>query len=324
MSITKEVYLTNQEAQLIFGIQDANISYMEHLLNVQLYTRGNLVKIRGEVEFVERASEVLEALKKYIRGRKTLSKNEILRIVGDIPGSEIELSDQEDVIVVDSKRRFIEPRNPKQKEYLSSIRDYDLTFGIGPAGTGKTYLAVACGIEFIKKGVFQKVILTRPALEAGERLGFLPGDLEEKIKPYLQPIYDALYDIMRYEELKKWTERRILEIVPLAYMRGRTLSNAFVILDEAQNTTYEQMKMFLTRLGINSKAVVTGDVTQIDLPLTSNTSGLVEIQRILHNIQEIKFVYFSNEDVVRHILVKKIIDAYEKHQKEKGSSVSDK
>ena len=197
MSITKEVYLTNQEAQLIFGIQDANISYMEHLLNVQLYTRGNLVKIRGEVEFVERASEVFEALKKYIRGRKTLSKNEILRIVGDIPGSEIELSDQEDVIVVDSKRRFIEPRNPKQKEYLSSIRDYDLTFGIGPAGTGKTYLAVACGIEFIKKGIFQKVILTRPALEAGERLGFLPGDLEEKIKPYLQPIYDALYDILR-------------------------------------------------------------------------------------------------------------------------------
>ncbi len=324
MISTKEISFSNEEARLIFGVQDNNIPYIEHILDVNLYSRGNLLKIRGEEEQVERTLLFFEELKRYVRGTKVLSKVEILRLSNNFQSVKEKIEVDENTISIDSKKTVIQPSNAKQKEYISAIRKYDLTVGIGPAGTGKTYLAVACGIELIKKGFFQKIILTRPALEAGERLGFLPGDLEEKIKPYLQPVYDALYDIMRYEELKKWTERRILEIVPLAYMRGRTLSNAFVILDEAQNTTYEQMKMFLTRLGINSKAVVTGDVTQIDLPLTSNTSGLVEIQRILQNIQEIKFVYFSNEDVVRHILVKKIIDAYEKHQKEKGSSVSDK
>jgi len=168
------------------------------------------------------------------------------------------------------------------------------------------------------------MVLTRPALEAGEKLGFLPGDLEEKIKPYLQPIYDSIYDIMRYDEIKKWTERKILEIIPLAYMRGRTLSNAFIILDEAQNTTFEQMKMFLTRLGLNSKAVVTGDITQIDIPLSSVTSGLVEIQNILHRVSGIKFVYFSNRDVVRHSLVKKIINAYERHSRKKDTGIHTK
>ncbi|HNS31898.1 MAG TPA: PhoH family protein [bacterium] len=324
MAIIREVYLTNEDAQLIFGIQDSNISYMEHLLNVQLYTRGNLLRIKGEEKFIEKALLFIEELKLNVKNRKTLPKSEILRIAGNFKTEKEEIPKDENVIEVDSKRIFIQPRSPRQKEYISSIRNYDLTMGIGPAGTGKTYLAVACGIELIKKGFFQRVILTRPALEAGERLGFLPGDLEEKIKPYLQPIYDALYDILRYDELKKWTERRILEVVPLAYMRGRTLSDAFIILDEAQNTTFEQMKMFLTRIGINSKAVVTGDITQIDLPLTSQTSGLVEIQKILYRIKGIKFVYFSNRDVVRHTLVKKIIDAYEKHIKEKESRIQDK
>lgn len=324
MISTKEISFSNEEARLIFGVQDNNIPYIEHILDVNLYSRGNLLKIRGEEEQVERTLLFFEELKRYVRGTKVLSKVEILRLSNNFQSVKEKIEVDENTISIDSKKTVIQPSNAKQKEYISAIRKYDLTVGIGPAGTGKTYLAVACGIELIKKGFFQKIILTRPALEAGERLGFLPGDLEEKIKPYLQPVYDALYDIMRYEELKRWTDRRILEIIPLAYMRGRTLSGAFIILDEAQNTTYEQMKMFLTRLGMNSKAVITGDVTQIDLPLTSNTSGLVEIQEILHKISGIKFVYFTNKDVVRHALVKKIIDAYEKHYKKKESLLQDK
>ncbi len=324
MAIIKEVYLTNNEAQIIFGAQDSNISYMEHLLHVQLYTRGNLLKVKGEEKFVEKTLGFLKELQAHVKSGKNLQKNDMMRIAGTFQNELGKIKESADEIFVDSKRTVIQARSPKQKEYISAIRNYDLTMGIGPAGTGKTYLSVACGIELIKKGEFQRIILTRPALEAGERLGFLPGDLEEKIKPYLQPIYDALYDILRYDELKKWAERRILEVVPLAYMRGRTLSDAFIILDEAQNTTFEQMKMFLTRLGINSKAVITGDITQIDLPLTSHTSGLVEIQKILYGIKGIKFIYFSNRDVIRHTLVKKIIDAYEKHHKEKESSIQDK
>lgn len=315
MSTIKEISLTNDEAQIIFGSRNSNIDYIEQLMGVQIYARGNLLKVKGEDTPVEKTLKFIEELKGHVKNRSSLQKSDILRLAGRFNGEKEQLPVGGDVIAVDSKRAFIQARSAKQKEYIKTIRNYDLTMGIGPAGTGKTYLAVACGIEMIKKGFFRRIILARPALEAGERLGFLPGDLEEKIKPYLQPIYDALYDIMRYDELKKWTERRILEVVPLAYMRGRTLSEAFIILDEAQNTTFEQMKMFLTRLGINSKAVITGDITQIDLPLTSQTSGLVEIQKILQEIRGIKFVYFSNKDVVRHALVKKIIEAYEKHHK---------
>lgn len=322
MSLLKDFYLTNEEAQSISGIRDSNLEYIEELLDVEIFARGNILKIRGQDRNVESTIELLEVLKELVKHKKNITKSDILKVL-EISDSQkekailSETGDTSSAILVDSKRKTVVPRSPAQKRYIDAIRKYDLVMGIGPAGTGKTYLAVASGIEMVKQGKFQKIVLTRPALEAGERLGFLPGDLEEKIKPYLQPIYDSIYDIMRYEEIRRWTERRILEIVPLAYMRGRTLSDSFIILDEAQNTTLEQMKMFLTRLGINSKAVITGDITQIDTPLSMHTSGLVEIQKVLYRISGIKFIYFSHRDVVRHSLVKKIINAYERHEKRK-------
>ncbi|MBN1445154.1 MAG: PhoH family protein [Candidatus Omnitrophica bacterium] len=321
MSQIKEFYLTNEEAQIIFGVSDSNIEYIEELTGVSIFAKGNAVKIKGDEPSAEKTLNLFEKMRRHAKEHGSLNRSDILRMAGENPRTGEKGPAGRESILVDSKRKTIYPRSPNQKKYIEAVRNYDMVMGIGPAGTGKTYLAVACGIEMVKQGKFQKMILTRPALEAGEKLGFLPGDLEEKIKPYLQPIYDSIYDIMRYEEIRKWTERKILEIIPLAYMRGRTLSNAFIILDEAQNTTFEQMKMFLTRLGINSKAVITGDITQIDLPLSSQTSGLVEIQQILHRVAGIKFVYFSNRDVVRHSLVKKIINAYERHLSKKSAGV---
>ena len=216
-------------------------------------------------------------------------------------------------IPVSSKRRFIIPKTDNQKRYLDSIREYDIVFGIGPAGTGKTYLAMAMAVNALLKKQISRIVLARPAIEAGEKLGFLPGDIQEKVNPYLRPLYDALYDMMEAEKALKLIERGVIEIAPLAFMRGRTLNDAFVILDEAQNTTAEQMKMFLTRLGFNAKAVITGDVTQIDLP-TGRPSGLVEVIRILDGVEGITFVNFSERDVVRHKLVQAIIKAYERHE----------
>lgn len=216
-------------------------------------------------------------------------------------------------IPVSSKRRFIIPKTENQKRYLDSIREFDIVFGIGPAGTGKTYLAMAMAVNALLKKEVSRIVLARPAIEAGEKLGFLPGDIQEKVNPYLRPLYDALYDMMEAEKVISLMERGVIEIAPLAFMRGRTLNDAFVILDEAQNTTTEQMKMFLTRLGFNSKAVITGDVTQIDLP-SNRASGLVEVMKILDGIGGITFVSFSERDVVRHKLVQAIIKAYERYE----------
>ncbi|MBI4560890.1 MAG: PhoH family protein, partial [Candidatus Rokubacteria bacterium] len=226
-------------------------------------------------------------------------------------------------IEVPSRRRFVIPRTPGQKTYVEAMRSHDIVFAIGPAGTGKTYLAMAMAVENLTKGEVSRIILTRPAVEAGERLGFLPGDLYEKVHPYLRPLYDALYDMLEAEKVQALVEKGAIEVAPLAYMRGRTLNDSFIILDEAQNTTSEQMKMFLTRLGFNSKMVVTGDITQVDLPAT-RTSGLIEIQSVLRGIEGIRFVYFTEKDVVRHELVSAIIKAYEEHgsqPRERGGSL---
>ncbi|MGB9642329.1 MAG: PhoH family protein [Candidatus Ratteibacteria bacterium] len=331
MSSSKEIVLTNQEAQIIFGRHDEHLRLLEDLLGVEIFARGNVVKLMGESDNIERAYKTIENLRHKVHRMKYLSPADIFDSMPDEKDKHVHTSESEhqkqsksdDAIIIRSKREAIFPRSSHQRAYIKAIRKYPLTIGIGPAGTGKTYLAVALAIESLRNGLFSKVVLTRPALEAGERLGFLPGDLEEKIKPYLQPIYDALFDILRYEELRRWSERKIIEIVPLAYMRGRTLNDAFIILDEAQNTTGEQMKMFLTRLGANSKAVVTGDITQIDLPLSRETSGLVICERVLGKLKGVKFVYFNEKDVVRHPLVKRIIKAYEAHyrnQSKKGTS----
>ncbi len=320
MIIKKQIEVPSEDAIILYGVKDENLEFIENLFGIEIYARGNLLTLKGEENRVEKALDLLYKILKYKEKKKNLTKSEILNLLEKkVEEKSVEKEEKrKDVIYINSKKDVVIPKTPTQRKYVKAIRKYDLVIGIGPAGTGKTYLAVACGIEAIKKTQFQRMILTRPALEAGERLGFLPGDLEEKIKPYLQPIYDSLYDLLKYEELKKWQERRIIEIVPLAYMRGRTLSNAFIILDEAQNTSFSQMKMFLTRLGVDSKIVITGDITQIDHPLSSETSGLVAVQKVLSKIRGIKFIYFTNKDVVRHKLVKKIISAYESYYEKRG------
>ncbi|MCX7917741.1 MAG: PhoH family protein [bacterium] len=321
MIVKKQIEISNEEAQFLYGIRDENLEFIENLFGIEIFARGNILTLKGESEKIEKTIDLLYEILKNKEKKKLLTKGDILLMLEHKKDkTEVNQEKKELNIWINSKKEVVIPKTPTQKKYVQAIRKYDLVVGIGPAGTGKTYLAVACGIEAIKKGYFQRIILTRPALEAGERLGFLPGDLEEKIKPYLQPIYDAIFDLLKYEELRRWQERKIIEIVPLAYMRGRTLSNAFIILDEAQNTSFAQMKMFLTRLGVDSKIVITGDITQIDHPLSSTTSGLVEVQKILSNIKGIKFIYFTNRDVVRHKLVKKIINAYEKYYKSKNEN----
>lgn len=289
---------------------------IEETLGISASTRGNKIFLKGDDRTIKTAEKLINDLRFISSEGYNLKPEDIRYAVRSISaGSDTSLKDLFlNNIPVSSKRRFIIPKTETQKNYIDAIRNYDIVIGIGPAGTGKTYLAMAMAINAYLKKQISRIVLARPAIEAGEKLGFLPGDLYEKVNPYLRPLYDALFDMMEAEKAAKLIERGIIEIAPLAFMRGRTLNDSFIILDEAQNTTSEQMKMYLTRLGFNSKTVITGDVTQIDLP-AGKTSGLVEVMKILKNIDGINFIYFSERDVVRHKLVQEIVKAYEKHEK---------
>jgi len=296
------------------GPMDAHLRRIEEALEVKIAHRHELFKIDGPKARAERALEVLQAL--YEIARHPLDAAMVqLTLAGDGQMAEAE----DGALTLATRRGDLRARTPNQSVYLDNIANHDITFGIGPAGTGKTYLAVACAVDALERSSVQRIVLTRPAVEAGERLGFLPGDLSQKVDPYLRPLYDALYDLMGFEKVTKAFERNALEIAPLAFMRGRTLNNAFVILDEAQNTTPEQMKMFLTRIGFGSKCVVTGDISQIDLPKTQ-TSGLVEAERVLRRVQGLAFTRFDTGDVVRHPLVARIVDAYDASRKRSSSA----
>ena len=308
----KEITLqSDTEAKLLCGPHDENLRLIEKELGVSVYARGLSITVEGVKDKIEDVLKLIRELLITIRKGGQIKKHEILYAIKSIKGHITEdiHSIYLDKIEVSSKRQFVTPKSKGQKEYVDAIRKHDIVFGIGPAGTGKTYLAMAMAVNALRKQLVSRIILVRPAVEAGESLGYLPGDLYEKVSPYLRPLYDALYDMVEVSKIQTYTDRGIIEVVPLAYMRGRTLNDSFIILDEAQNSTPEQMKMFLTRLGFDSKTVITGDITQSDLP-SHKESGLKQVIRILKDIEGIKFVYLSGEDVVRHELVQEIIKAY--------------
>jgi phosphate starvation-inducible PhoH-like protein len=305
-------------AQSLYANEPKNLRLLEDLLSLRVAAREDWISLDGEPEAIEKAKWLFVELQKAVKRGATIRRQEFTQAVNAVTRGEPpplpELSEER--IEVSTRRRAVAPRTPGQKRYIEAIRTHDIVVGIGPAGTGKTYLAVAMAVNALRRERVGRIILCRPAVEAGEALGFLPGTLEEKVSPYLRPLLDALYDMMDPDEIQRNTERGVIEVAPLAYMRGRTLNNAFVILDEAQNTTSEQMMMFLTRMGFDSKVVVTGDITQVDLP-GHKTSGLIEIQNVLPNIPGLAFNYFDEKDVVRHELVQKIITAYGRFKQER-------
>ena len=310
----KKIELPPRGMETLFGVHDQNIKYLESLLDVRINARGQDLTVDGDPNDVSTVERILQDFAELFTEGKTFTDKELREAFAQI--AEDRAYSLRDYF---TKARFnpagkkqVAPKSAMQRRYIESIQDKDVVFGIGPAGTGKTYLAVAMAVQALMQKQVNRIILARPAVEAGEKLGFLPGDLQDKVDPYLRPLYDALFDLIDYERAAKLLEKRIIEVAPLAFMRGRTLSDAFIILDEAQNTTSEQMKMFLTRIGFGSKAVITGDVTQIDLP-TGKRSGLIEAERILSKVEDIEFVYFTEKDVVRHRLVQMIIKAYEAH-----------
>ena len=314
----------NKRLANLCGPVDQNLRQIENALGVKVSRRGSRLQIAGDKQPARQALELINKL--FDLSDKPLSIDEVQLAIVELKATQVISTAEktaatavnaavelEDELTLRTRRGDLQARTPRQKDYLREILNNDLTFGIGPAGTGKTYLAVACAIDALERDAVKRIVLTRPAVEAGERLGFLPGDLAQKVDPYLRPLYDALYDLAGFDRVQKLFEKNMIEIAPLAYMRGRTLNHAFVILDEAQNTTPEQMKMFLTRIGFGSKAVITGDVTQIDLPRGQN-SGLVQAQHVLRDVKGLGFTYFTSKDVVRHPLVARIIDAYDKFQ----------
>ena len=297
----------------LLGTFDSNIRSIENELNIQIKNRGNLFLLEGQKRNLPIGERVLLELHS-IASKESIDKEKVHLVIKKIMShQEKSSSSSEEPTYIKTPRREIQTRNLNQLEYIKSIRSHDVTFGIGPAGTGKTYLAVAAAIESLQKQDVKRIILVRPAVEAGENLGFLPGDLSQKVDPYLRPMYDALYEMLGYEQVSNLVERRTIELAPLAFMRGRSLNESFIILDEAQNTTVEQMKMFLTRMGFGSKSVVNGDITQIDLP-TEKKSGLEHALTVVSGIDKIASIHFSHKDVVRHQIVQEIVEAYEKNK----------
>lgn len=310
--ITHRLSTEGADPLLLAGVNDANLIELQRATGVRATLRGDTLLLGGNLEQVERANPVVQGMLELARMGESVTPEDVARLVATGPAGE-QVGSMDQKIILPGLRRVIAPKTQGQREYLEAVSTHDIVVGIGPAGTGKTYLAVAKAVEALARKRVKRIVLARPAVEAGESLGFLPGDLQAKVDPYLRPLYDALEDMMPHDRVQKALESRIIEIAPLAYMRGRTLADAFIILDEAQNATGAQMKMFLTRLGVNSKVVVTGDKTQIDLPKRED-SGLVQVERILPGIDGVAFCYLDETDVVRHRLVREIIKAYAEDQ----------
>lgn len=312
----EHLHINNQEAAVLYGLQDQNLKFLEDNLGAKIIARSGEIHVYGNLPEVELAKEVISRLLDLVRAGNNITVADInycIKVVTEGQGQHLAETLNE-VIQVTARGKQIKPKTIGQHQYVQAIKKNDITFCIGPAGTGKTYLAVVLAVAALKNKEVNRIILTRPAVEAGEKLGFLPGDLQEKVNPYLRPLYDGLYDVLGIDTAQRYVDKLVIEIAPLAYMRGRTLDDSFIILDEAQNTTPEQMKMFLTRIGFGSKAVITGDITQVDLPKNAN-SGLVVVQKILKGIKGISFQYLTQADIVRHPVVQKIINAYEEYER---------
>lgn len=319
--ISQKLQIPGNMISIIFGNFDKNIKTIESEYDVSIVNRGDDIVVTGESADIDKSINVINALIDIAKSGQTIDDQNINYIISETNDNNTSAISEinDDLVCMTVNGRALRPKTLGQKKYIDNIRKNTIVFGIGPAGTGKTYLAMAMAITAFKNNEVNRIILTRPAIEAGENLGFLPGDLQQKVDPYLRPLYDALYEIMGAETFLKNMEKGAIEVAPLAYMRGRTLDNSFIVLDEAQNTTPEQMKMFLTRLGYGSKAVITGDITQIDLPRGKN-SGLIESTKILNNIEDVAICNLTNKDVVRHPLVQKIINAYEKYEQKNKKS----
>ena len=308
----------SQQLSALCGPYDSHLRQIETRLGITIQNRGNDFRIHGDEAVTQAAGKLLDHMYREVKSGTTLSADDVHLYLQE-SGIDALVNGEADgtADLVATRRKTIRPRGANQIRYVRSVRSYDLNFGIGPAGTGKTYLAVACAVEALERESIRRILLVRPAVEAGEKLGFLPGDLSQKIDPYLRPLYDALYEMIGFERVEKLLEKNVIEVAPLAYMRGRTLNDSFVILDESQNTTVEQMKMFLTRIGFGSTAVVTGDVTQIDLP-KRDQSGLRHVMKVLHDVKGISFTRFDARDVVRHPLVQRIVEAYARYDGDNG------
>jgi phosphate starvation-inducible PhoH-like protein len=315
--LTREYEIDSEHARNIFGSFDSYVKEIEKRFRVTIVNRDGKLKIMGEVPAIEASEKVLDQLTALSRRGNTITQQQVNYILDEVEEAEDVnmLQIDEDLICHTMNGKPVKPKTAGQKKYVDSIRDHMIVFGLGPAGTGKTYLAVALAVRSLKNREARKIILSRPAVEAGEKLGFLPGDMKDKIDPYLQPLYDALEDMIPIAKLKEYMENNIIQIAPLAFMRGRTLNDAIIVLDEAQNTTTHQIKMFLTRLGMGSKMIVTGDTTQIDLP-RSTSSGLIHALRVLDGVKGIGKVEFEKKDIVRHHLVQRIVEAYERYHEE--------